>query len=102
EFGTRLRLARANSRTEPAARPHLLAQGSNQAGIFGETLGEDRRGAFQSGGRISCSFTRFDISASNLLRRLVVPREQRLCQRLEASFARDLDFRPPLRPKRQI
>jgi hypothetical protein len=43
-----------------------------------------------------------DISASHPVRALVRPREKRVCQRLEARFARDLSFRPPFRPIGQI
>src|SRR6516162_29901 len=46
--------------------------------------------------------TWFDESASHLFRALVGSREKRLCQWFEARFARDLSFRPPLRPIGQI
>jgi len=102
ELGAGLRLACTNSRTETAARPHFLAQRSDQRGIFGETLDEDRAGAFKCGGRINHPLTRFDVPESYLLRALLGPREKRLCQRLEAGFACDLSLRPPLRPIGQI
>ncbi len=102
ELGAGFRLACTNSRTEPAARPHFLAQGPYQRGVFAETLDEDRAGAFESGGRISHPLTRFDIPASHLFRALVGRREKLLRQRIEARFARDLSFRPPLRPIGQI
>src|SRR5262249_11766218 len=38
KLGAGLRLAWTNSRIEMAARPHFLAQGPDQRGIFGETL----------------------------------------------------------------
>src|SRR5205814_1524314 len=98
EFGAGLRLAGTNSRKERAARPHSLAQGPDQRGVFGETLNEDRAGAFESSSRIANPLTRFDVPASHLLWVLVGPREKRLCQRLEARFARNLSFRPPFRP----
>jgi signal transduction histidine kinase len=102
KLGAGLRLARSNSRTETAARPHFFAQGPDQRGVFAETFNQDRAGAFECGGRISHALARFDIPTSQLLRALVGPREKRLCQRLEARFACDLGLRPPLRPIRQI
>ena len=97
-----LRLSWTNSRAETAARPHFLAQGPDQSGIFGETLNEDRAGAFESGGRITHPLTRFDIPASHLLRVLVGLREKLLCQWFEARFAGELSSRPPLWPIGQI
>src|SRR5580693_8758185 len=102
ELGAGLCLACTNARTETAARPHFLAQGPDQRGIFGEAFYEDRAGAFESSGGINHSLTRIDILASQLLRALIGPGEKRLCQRLEAGFAGDLSFRPPLRPIGQI
>src|ERR1700730_17599303 len=102
ELGARLRLACTNSRTEKAARPHFLAQGPDQRGVFGETLNQDRAGTFECGVEITPPLTRFDISESHQLRDLVGPREKRLCQRLETRFACDLSLRPPLRPIGQI
>ena len=102
ELGTGLRLARTNSRTETAARPHFLAQGPDQRGIFDEALDDDRAGAFESGGRVNHPLTRFDEPASHLFRALVGSREKRLCQWFETRFTRDLSFRPPLRPIGQI
>src|SRR3984893_11717155 len=87
---------------ETAARPHFLAQRPDQRGIFGETLNEDRAGAFESGGRIAHPLARFDIPASHLLRAFVGPRKKRLSEWLEARFARDLSLRPALRPIGQI
>src|SRR5262249_25982429 len=84
------------SRTQTAARPHFLAQGPDQHGIFAKTLDEDGARTFESCGRIHHSLVRFDIPASHLLRALIGPRQKRLGQRLEARFARDLRFRPPL------
>src|SRR6516164_8427174 len=102
ELGAGLRLPRTNSRTETAARPHFLAQGPDQRGTFGETLNDDRAGAFESGGRITHPLTRLDIPASHLLRALVRPPEKHLCQRLKTRFARDLSLRPPFRPVGQV
>src|ERR1700730_8314768 len=87
---------------ETAARPHFIAQRPDQRGIFGETFNEDRAGAFESGGRIAPTLARFDIRVSPPLRAFVGPRKKRLSERLEARFARDLSFRPPLRPIGQI
>jgi hypothetical protein len=39
---------------------------------------------------------------SHLLRVLVGPRDKPVCQLIEARFAGDLSFRPPLRPIGQI
>src|SRR5215469_8188917 len=102
ELGAKLRFACTNSRTKTAARPHFLAQGPDQRGILGKTLNEDRAGAFECGSRITHPLTRFDVSASHPVWTLVRPREKRVCQGLEARFARDLSFRPPFRPIRQI
>src|ERR1700730_12274070 len=97
-----LRLAVTNARRGAAARPPFPAQRPDQRGIFGETLNEDRAGAFESGGRIAHTLARFDIPVSHPLRAFVGPRKKRLSERLEARFARDLSFRPPLRPIGQI
>src|SRR5271166_5249376 len=48
ELGAGLCLVCTNARTETAARPHSLAQGPDQRGIFGEAFYEDRAGAFES------------------------------------------------------
>jgi hypothetical protein len=102
ELGAGLRLADTNSRNETAARPHFLPQGPDQRGIFGDSLDEDRAGAFECGGRINHPLTHVNIPASDLLRGLVGRREKRVCQRFKARFACDLSLRPPLRPIGQI
>src|SRR6516162_8819647 len=90
ELGTGLGFTCPNLRTETAARPHFLAQAPDQHGIFAETLDEDSARTFQSSDRINYPLVRFDISAGHLLRALIRPRQKRLCQRLQARFARDL------------
>ena len=97
ELDAGLGLTGTNSRTQTAARPHLFAQAPNQHGIFAETLDEDCARTFESSGRINHPFIWFDILASHLLRALIWPRQKRLGERLEARFAGDLRFRPPLR-----
>jgi len=87
ELGTGLRLPCTNPRTETAARPHFLAQGPDQHGIFAETLDEDGARTFECSGRIHYPLVRFEISASHLLRALIGTCQKRLCQRLEACFA---------------
>ena len=90
------RLTWTHSRTETAARPHFLAQGPDQHGIFAQTLDENGARTFQCSGRIDYPLVRFDILACHLLRALIGTCQKRLCQRLEARFARDLRLRPPL------
>jgi DDE domain len=102
ELGAGLRLTCANSRTEAAARPHFLTQAPDQHGIFAETLDEDATRTLECSGRIHHPLVRFDIPESHLLRALIGIRQKRLCQRLEARFAGDLRFRPPLRTIGQI
>ena len=102
ELGTVLRLAVADLRDQPAARPHPPAQLADEVGVFGEPLDQDRPRAVQRGGRVGHALVRVDERGCGRRRIHGGVAEQAVGERLQAGLPRDLRLGPALRFVRQV
>ena len=102
ELHTGVLLAVAHPGDHPAPRPHLLAQGPDQVGVFGEALHQDGAGAVQRGGGVGHAFVGIDVRRGGGLWFLARIGEQPLGQRFQPGLPGDLRLGPALRLKRQV
>ena len=83
-------LARHHFGDQLALQPQLVAQPSQQAGIFGKTLDQDGPCPVKGGLDISHALAGIDKSRCRLLGLLLRPGQQAFCQRFQPGFAGDL------------
>ena len=95
-------LALAHGRNHQPARPHLLAQPSDQIGVLGEALDQNGARALERGGDIGHLLFGIDEARGRHFRLVLRLRQQQFGQRLKPGLLGDLRLGATLRLERQI